>query len=89
MFRFGQFMVSLLSCTNEKSITIESVPEFIGGKRPTPTEGDMFDTSGSPIVYNIKLRNLCLEMIIRLLTMSPTTNGVNVMYVYSGSSLLN
>ena len=77
-YRFGQFMASLLSSTNEKSVVIDVTPEFIGGKRPTPTEGDLFDTSGSPITYNIKLRNLCLEMLLRLLTLPPTSNGVNV-----------
>ncbi len=78
--RYGQFMISLLPPpgTNEKGLNLgpEPVPE--GGRRhSSPTETDLFDPSGSALVYSIKLRNFCLDVLLRLLTSKAPKGCVN------------
>ena len=43
---------------------------------PSP-EAEATDYSGSVTLHNIRLRNMCLEMLFKLMTTSPTSNGIN------------
>lgn len=72
-------MVSLIPSgpVSEKSAVLSLSPEL--GKRLTPTSNDSFDSSGSPVVFNIRLRNVCLEILYKLISMPPPLqHGINI-----------
>jgi hypothetical protein len=74
LLHFGQFMVSLLpqNSVNEKTLSLHD------WSKKTDVLEVLFDSSGNPVVYNVKLRNACLEVIAKLLKAEPTVNGMNL-----------
>jgi hypothetical protein len=88
IYRFGQFLVSLLPVTptawaNEKSVVVAATNIEIGRRYLTASisgsSAEPFDTSNSATVFRIRLRNVCLEILLRLVTspQSSLHNGVN------------
>ena len=72
--RMAQFLVSLLPTQSEKSVTI-GTDALSDLSRASPIASnnasagsDMFDVSGSPVVFRIRLRNVLLHVILQLTT---------------------
>ena len=73
--RFGQFMVSLLPSpsVNEAAVSLDEV--CVSGR------GDTSETSVVSAVYNIQLRNMCLNIVWQLLTAQPSNCDINQQWV--------
>ena len=82
----AQFLVSLLptsSAQSEKSVTVATdASPSSDVLRASPVGGsagvsgsDLFDASGSPVTFRIRLRNVLLQVILRLTTNAPSTSS--------------
>jgi hypothetical protein len=82
-------MVSLLPATqmswaNEKSAVVAATNIEIGRRYLTATAAgsstELFDTSNSQATFKIRLRNVCFEILLRLVTspLSALQHGVNL-----------
>jgi len=75
--RVSQFLVSLLppsSSASEKYVSVGAdASSEVSRASPVSSgsssnNGDLFDVSGSPVVFRIRLRNVLLHVILRLIT---------------------
>jgi len=80
MCSVSQFLVSLLPTSpavSEKSVSIaaDTPVDVSRASPPAVTGSDQFDSSGSPIVFRIRLRNVLLGVILRLTTSSGASGS--------------
>ena len=81
VFRVSQFLVSLLPgwpAVSEKSVSLNA-DTLSDASRASPvsssSSSELFDTSGSSVVFRIRLRNVLLHVILRLVTNSPSSTA--------------
>ena len=95
--RVSQFLVSLLppsSSASEKYVSVgadtsSEMSRVSPVSSSSSNNGDLFDVSGSPVVFRIRLRNVLLHVILRLITSpqsasssphgGPTVNAQSVL----------
>jgi len=84
VFRLSQFVISLLPQSpslSEKSVVLcTDMSLDVARASPVGSAGssELFDASGSPVVFRIRLRNALLHIILRLASQPTSSSGASV-----------